>query len=153
MNTIKRIDEKNFEVTTANGDVIKATLIFEKKTGEFHIKLPMPNSTGRQFIRLKKFLAGETTFENKDTPPRVLGQSTDRKAPVKWADHMTPEEAEEAKKAYDILEKISKQVMARISPPKGSKEWYQMQIDKMKAELEKLKEATDVEKEATEVKK
>lgn len=145
MNTITRIDDTNFEVTTETGDVIKATLIYEKKTGEYHIKLPMPNSTGRQFIRLKKFLAGETTFENKTTPPRVLGQSTNREAPVKWSDHMTPEEAEEAKKAYETLEKITQAVKARISPPKGTKEWYALEIAKMKAALEKLNETKEVE--------
>jgi hypothetical protein len=145
MNTIERIDDTNFEVTTETGDVIKATLIYEKKTGEYHIKLPMPNATGRQFIRLKKFLAGETTFENKTAPPRVLGQSTNREAPVKWADHMTPEEAEEAKKAYETLEKITKAVKDRISPPKGTKEWYALEIAKMKAALEKLNETKEVE--------
>lgn len=143
MNTIERIDDNNFEVTTETGEVIKATLIYEKKTGEYHIKLPMPNSTGRQFIRLKKFLAGETTFENKTAPPRVLGQSTHKEAPVKWADNMTPEEAEEAKKAWVTLEKIKKAVMARISPPKGTKEWYALEIAKMKAALEKLNETKE----------
>lgn len=141
MNTIKRIDETHFVITTETGAEIKATLIHEKKTGEDHIKLPVPNETGRQFIRLSRFLSGETTFESKTTPPRVLGTAAGRTAPTNWAEHMTPEETEEAKAAYATIERITKAVKARLNPPKGTREWYELEIAKHQAALEALKGA------------
>jgi len=141
MNTITRIDNTHFVITTATGEKIEATLWFEKKSGEHHIKLPVPNSTGRQFIRLKKFLAGETTFENKTTAPRVLGSGAGRTASANWTEHMTPEEAAEADEARATLERIKQAVTARLNPPKGTKEWYELEIAKHQAALAAALEA------------
>jgi len=139
MNTITRIDDTHFVITTDAGEEIKATLIHEKKTGKDHIKLPVPNATGRQFIRLSRFLAGETTFESKTTAPRVLGSGAGRTASANWTEHMTPEEAAEADEARATLERIKQAVTARLNPPKGTKEWYELEIAKHQAALEALK--------------
>ena len=52
MNAITKIDNNQYELTDELGNTYMCKLWFEKKTNEWHIKLPMNNSSGTQYIRL-----------------------------------------------------------------------------------------------------
>lgn len=135
MNTITKINDNQFELKDELGNVYECKLIFEKKTQEWHIKLPANNSSGRQYIRLKKFneesVDGVYEFETKEGPKRVLNVS-------KWRDALTEGE----RLRLDVLEKeIDEIKSACIERLKSNSEEIklQRQIEKLQAELNKLR--------------
>ena len=135
MNTITKINENQFELKDELGNVYPCKLVLEKKTNEYHIKLPMNNSSGRQFVRLKKFdennVDGVYEFATKDTPKRVLNVSN-------WKSMMTDEE----KTRWDILEgemeKIKSDCIERLKSNSAEMKLRREieKIEREKAELE-----------------
>lgn len=135
MNKIVKINENQFELTDELGNTYMCKLWFEKKTNEYHIKLPMNNSSGRQYIRLKKFneenVDGVYEFETKDTPKRVLNVS-------KWREVLTDSEKARLNMLEDEIEKIKSACIERL---KANSEEAKLQreiekIEREKAELE-----------------
>lgn len=135
MNTITKINDNQYELTDELGNTYICKLWFEKKTNEWHIKLPMNNSSGRQYIRLKKFnennVDGVYEFETKDTPKRVLNVSN-------WKSMMTDIEKARLKVLEDEIEKIKSDCIERLKS--NSEEMkLQREIEKLQSQLAKLR--------------
>lgn len=135
MNTITKINDNQYELTDELGNTYICKLWFEKKTNEWHIKLPMNNSSGRQYIRLKKFnennVNGVYEFETKDTPKRVLNVSN-------WKSMLTDIEKARLKVLEDEIEKIKSNCIERLKS--NSEEMkLQRQIEKLQSELNRLR--------------
>lgn len=135
MNTITKINDNLFELKDELGNVYQCKLWYEKKTNEYHIKLPMNNSSGRQYIRLKKFnennIDGVYEFETKDTPKRVLNLSN-------WRSMLTDREKLRLGVLESEIETIKSACVERLKS--NSEEMkLQRQIEKLQAELNKLR--------------
>lgn len=135
MNTITKINDNQYELRDELGNTYMCKLWFEKKTQEWHIKLPMNNSSGRQYIRLKKFneesVDGVYEFETKDTPKRVLNLSN-------WRSMLTDGEKLRLAVLESEIEKIKSDCIERLKS--NSEEMkLQRQIEKLQAELNKLR--------------
>ena len=135
MNTITKINDKEYELRDELGNTYICKLWFEKKTQEWHIKLPMNNSSGRQYIRLKKFneesVDGVYEFETKDTPKRVLNLSN-------WRSMLTDGQKLRLAVLESEIEAIKSDCIERLKS--NSEEMkLQRQIEKLQAELNKLR--------------
>lgn len=135
MNTITKINDNQYELKDELGNTYICKLWFEKKTNEWYIKLPMNNSSGRQYIRLKKFnennVDGVYEFETKDTPKRVLNVS-------KWREMLTDSEKARLNMLEDEIEKIKSACIERLKSNSAEAK-LQREIEKIereKAELE-----------------
>lgn len=131
MNKIAKINDTQYELTDEMGNTYMCKLWFEKKTNEYHIKLPMNNSSGRQYIRLKKFneesVDGVYEFETKDTPKRVLNVSN-------WKSVLTDSEKGRLNMLEDEIEKIKSACIERL---KANSEEAKLQREIEKLEREK----------------
>ena len=135
MNTITKINDNLFELKDELGNTYECKLWFEKKTNEWHIKLPMNNSSGRQYIRLKKFnennVDGVYEFDTKDTPTRLLNVS-------KWREMLTDSEKARLNMLEDEIEKIKSACIERLKA--NSEEMkLQREIEKLQSQLNKLR--------------
>ena len=135
MNTITKINDNQYELRDELGNTYICKLWFEKKTQEWHIKLPMNNSSGRQYIRLKKFneesVDGVYEFETKDTPKRVLNLSN-------WRSMLTDGQKLRLAVLESEIEAIKSDCIERLKS--NSEEMkLQRQIEKLQAELNKLR--------------
>ena len=135
MNTITKINDNLFELKDELGNTYECKLWFEKKTNEWHIKLPMNNSSGRQYIRLKKFnennVDGVYEFDTKDTPKRILNVS-------KWREMLTDSEKARLNMLEDEIEKIKSACIERLKA--NSEEMkLQREIEKLQSQLNKLR--------------
>lgn len=135
MNTITKINDNQYELKDELGNTYICKLWFEKKTNEYHIKLPMNNSSGRQYIKLRKFnennVDGVYEFETKDTPKRVLNVSN-------WKSMMTDIEKARLKVLEDEIEKIKSDCIERLKS--NSEEMkIQREIEKLQSQLNKLR--------------
>ena len=135
MNTITKINENQFELKDELGNVYECKLWYEKKTQEWHIKLPMNNSSGRQYIRLKKFnennVDGVYEFETKDTPKRVLNLSN-------WRSMLTDGQKLRLAVLESEIEEIKSDCIERLKS-NSEEAKLQRQIEKLQAELNKLR--------------
>lgn len=135
MNTITKIDNNQYELRDELGNTYICKLWFEKKTNEWHIKLPMNNSSGRQYIRLKKFnennINGVYEFETKDTPKRVLNVSN-------WKSMLTDAQKARLSILENEIEAIKSDCIERLKS--NSEEMkLQRQIEKLQSELNRLR--------------
>lgn len=135
MNTITKINDNQYELRDELGNTYICKPWFEKKTQEWHIKLPMNNSSGRQYIRLKKFndesVDGVYEFETKDTPKRVLNLSN-------WKSMLTDGQKLRLAVLESEIEAIKSDCIERLKS--NSEEMkLQRQIEKLQAELNKLR--------------
>ena len=135
MNTITKINDNLFELKDELGNTYECKLWFEKKTNEYHIKLPMNNSSGRQYIRLKKFnenaVDGVYEFETKDTPKRVLNVS-------KWKDMLTDSEKTRLNMLEGEIENIKSACIERLKA-NSEEAKLQREIEKLQSQLAKLR--------------
>lgn len=135
MNKIAKINDTQYELTDELGNTYECKLWFEKKTNEWHIKLPMNNSSGRQYIRLKKFnenaVNGVYEFETKDGPKRVLNVS-------KWKDMLTDSEKARLNMLEDEIEKIKSACIERLKA-NSEEAKLQREIEKLQSQLAKLR--------------
>lgn len=137
MNKIAKINDTQYELTDELGNTYMCKLWFEKKTNEYHIKLPMNNSSGRQYIRLKKFneenVDGVYEFETKDTPKRVLNVSN-------WKSVLTDMEKARLNVLEDEIEKIKSACIERLKAnsreAKLQREIEKLEREKAEAEAE-----------------
>lgn len=135
MNKIAKINDNQYELTDELGNTYMCKLWFEKKTNEWHIKLPMNNSSGRQYIRLKKFnennIDGVYEFETKDTPKRVLNVSN-------WKSMLT--DAQKARLAIleNEIEAIKSDCIERLKSNSAEMK-LQREIEKLQSELNRLR--------------
>lgn len=131
MNTITKIDNNQYELRDELGNTYICKLWFEKKTNEWHIKLPMNNSSGRQYIRLKKFnennINGVYEFETKDTPKRVLNVSN-------WKSMLTDAQKARLSILENEIEAIKSDCIERL---KSNSEEMKLQREIEKIEREK----------------
>lgn len=135
MNTITKIDNNQYELRDELGNTYMCKLWFEKKTNEWHIKLPMNNSSGRQYIRLKKFnennVNGVYEFETKDTPKRVLNVSN-------WKSMLTDAQKARLSILENEIEAIKSDCIERLKS--NSEEMkLQREIEKLQSQLAKLR--------------
>lgn len=135
MNTITKIDNNQYELRDELGNTYICKLWFEKKTNEWHIKLPMNNSSGRQYIRLKKFnennVNGVYEFETKDTPKRVLNVSN-------WKSMLTDAQKARLSILENEIEAIKSDCIERLKS--NSEEMkLQREIEKLQSQLAKLR--------------
>ena len=135
MNKIAKINDTQYELTDELGNTYMCKLWFEKKTNEWHIKLPMNNSSGRQYIRLKKFnenaVDGVYEFETKDTPKRVLNVS-------KWKDMLTDSEKTRLNMLEGEIENIKSACIERLKA-NSEEAKLQREIEKLQSQLAKLR--------------
>lgn len=135
MNKIAKINDTQYELTDELGNTYECKLWFEKKTNEWHIKLPMNNSSGRQYIRLKKFnenaVDGVYEFETKDGPKRVLNVS-------KWKDMLTDSEKARLNMLEDEIENIKSACIERLKA-NSEEAKLQREIEKLQSQLAKLR--------------
>lgn len=135
MNTITKINDNQYELRDELGNTYICKLWFEKKTQEWHIKLPMNNSSGRQYIRLKKFnennVDGVYEFETKDTPKRVLNLSN-------WRSMLTDGQKLRLAVLEGEIEAIKSDCIERLKS-NSEETKLQRQIEKLQAELNKLR--------------
>ena len=135
MNKIIKNPNNTYTLVTESGETFVCTRWFEKKTNAWHVKLPANNPTGRTYIRESLVVNGVYQFENKTTPPRVLG-------PIGgWRARMTPEEAKKVAEAEALIESIKKVAMARMPNSIESLEVKIAQLLAKKAQLEAQLEA------------
>lgn len=133
MNKIRRIGEQKWEIMTEDKKTFTCGEWFEKKTGEWHVKLPSNNPTGRTYIRVKNLPSDGSTveFETKTTHRENLG----------WSSRMTEEE----KKVWEECEKKMaeiKKACEERAPEKlerNSKEWLEAEIARLTAKLAQKK--------------
>ena len=135
MNAITKIDNNQYELRDQLGNTYMCKLWFEKKTNEWHIKLPMNNSSGRQYIRLKKFnennVNGVYEFETKDTPKRVLNVSN-------WKSMLTDTQKARLSILENEIEAIKSDCIERLKS--NSEEMkLQREIEKLQSQLAKLR--------------
>lgn len=135
MNKITKIDNNQYELTDELGNTYMCKLWYEKKTGETHIKLPMNNSSGRQYIRLKKFneesVNGIYEFETKDTPKRVLNVSN-------WKSMLTDIEKTRLSILEGEIEEIKSACIERLKSNSAEMK-LQREIEKLQSQLNKLR--------------
>lgn len=135
MNTITKINDSLYELKDELGNTYECKLWLEKKTNEWHIKLPMNNSSGRQYIRLKKFnennVDGVYKFDTKDTPKRVLNVS-------KWREMLTDSEKARLNMLEDEIEKIKSACIERLKA-NSEEAKLQREIEKLQSQLNKLR--------------
>lgn len=134
MNKIEKVED-GYILTTEDGEVHTCTRWFEKKTGQWHVKLPKDNSSGRTYVR-------ESHFDNKDiyefetkTEFRTgLGNGG-------WRSKLTTQELMRVQELEKELEDIKDVASLRIipKPEKNSPEWLELEIEKLKAQLAKTK--------------
>lgn len=132
MNKIIRTMENGNAVYTCiaeSGTTIKCTRWYEKKTGEWYVKLPKENETGREYIREKKITSDEYEFETKTTGPRVLGSTN-------WRSRLTEEELKELKNAEDTIERLKNLGMSR--KPLSKEDELRKELEETKKKLEEL---------------
>lgn len=132
MNKIIRTIENGNAVYTCiaeSGTTIKCTRWYEKKTGEWYVKLPKENETGREYIREKKITSDEYEFETKTTGPRVLGSTN-------WRSRLTPEETKELEAAEKTIERLKNLGMSR--KPLSKEEELRKELEETKRKLEEL---------------
>lgn len=135
MNKITKISDNQYELRDELGNTYICKLWFEKKTNEWHIKLPMNNSSGRQYIRLKKFnennVDGVYEFETKDTPKRVLNVSN-------WKSMLTDAQKARLTILENEIEAIKSDCIERLKS--NSEEMkLQREIEKLQSQLNKLR--------------
>lgn len=126
---IKQAD--GYIVECENGETIKATRWFEKKTGAWHIKLPADNPTGRTFIRESLVKNDEYEFETKTSGPRVLGPQGN------WRSRLTEEEQKELKAAEETIERLKQLGLSR-KPEKKTVASLEKELADMRALYEQL---------------
>lgn len=135
MNTITKINDNQYELIDELGNTYECKLWLEKKTNEWHIKLPMNNSSGRQYIRLKKFnennVDGVYEFETKDGPKRVLNVS-------KWREMLTDSETARLNVLEDEIERIKSACIERLKA-NSEEAKLQREIEKLQSQLAKLR--------------
>ena len=135
MNTITKINDNLFELKDELGNTYECKLWFEKKTNEWHIKLPMNNSSGRQYIRLKVFneknVNGVYEFDTKDTPKRILNVS-------KWREMLTDSEKARLNMLEDEIENIKSACIERLKA-NSEEAKLQREIEKLQSQLNKLR--------------
>lgn len=135
MNTITKIDNNQYELRDELGNTYICKLWFEKKTNEWHIKLPMNNSSGRQYIRLKKFnennVNGVYEFETKDTPKRVLNVSN-------WKSMLTDAQKARLSILENEIEAIKSDCIERLKA-NSEEAKLQREIEKLQSQLNKLR--------------
>lgn len=111
MNKLIKLNDKEWQLTTEDGQTFIGKLWTEKKkdkkTGEehinYHVKLP-DNPSGRQYVNLSQLDAdGSYEFPNRTTEKRVMG----------WRDKLTPEEEAELKQLEGRIEEIKRAAMGR----------------------------------------
>ena len=135
MNTITKINDTQYELRDELGNTYMCKLWFEKKTNEYHIKLPMNNSSGRQYIRLKKFneenVNGIYEFETKDTPKRILNVSN-------WKSMLTDIEKTRLSILEGEIEEIKSACIERLKSNSAEMK-LQREIEKLQSQLAKLR--------------
>lgn len=148
MNTVKKVKingEVGYMLYTETGEKFPCTRWFEKKTGQWHVKLPKDNPSGRTYIRESYFDKGdEVEFETKTEFRKGLSSGG-------WRSKLTPEEIDEVKHHELMIENIKRVAMTReikkLDP--NSIEGMMAMMAKLQAKLEKAqaKNITDDEEE------
>lgn len=135
MNTITKINDNQYELRDELGNTYICKLWFEKKTNEWHIKLPMNNSSGRQYIRLKKFnennIDGVYEFETKNGPKRVMNVSN-------WKSMLTDSEKARLNVLEGEIENIKSACIERLKA-NSEEAKLQREIEKLQSQLNKLR--------------
>lgn len=98
-----------YELTTIEGLTFICKRWFEKKSDSWHVVLPANTGTGRKYIRESLFQNGEIEFDNKTTPPRVLGSTKKN-----WRDYLLAAEKPELERLESEVEAIKTACEARI---------------------------------------
>lgn len=142
MNTLRKIDEQNYILECENGETYNGKLWFEKKTGQYHVKLPMPNPTNRQYIRISKIGPdGTYQFETKDpNTTRTIKAPSSTKLPgiPAWQTYLTEDEKVELANLKHRLLELEE--IGKSRTPKPS-DLLQAKIDMLMAQLKELKES------------
>lgn len=134
MNILKRLENNRFELTTENGQKFLCDLWFEKKTNEYHVKLPKDNGSGRTYIRLSRFKNTDIyEFETKTEHREGMSYGS-------WKDRMTDEEKTEYEKCLKIIENIEKICRERKPKELTEEEKLQKEIDRLIAKRDKLRQ-------------
>lgn len=126
-------EETTYYLITEDNKEQKCELWFEKKTNQYHIKLPKDNSSGRTYIRLSKLDNCDTyEFETK-TEFRTLGSTN-------WETLLTDDEKQELQKCRDRIEELKQIGKSRTpeKPEKNSAEYIELQIKKLREKLMKM---------------
>lgn len=128
---IRKIENGNAVYTciAESGTTIKCTRWYEKKTGEWYVKLPKENETGREYIREKKITSDEYEFETKTTGPRVLGSTN-------WRSRLTEKELKELEVAEKTIERLKEIGMSR--KPLTELEKTKKELEEMRKKFEEL---------------
>lgn len=128
---IRKIENGNAVYTciAESGTTIKCTRWYEKKTGEWYVKLPKENETGREYIREKKITSDEYEFETKTTGPRVLGSTN-------WRSRLTEKELKELEAAEKTIERLKEIGMSR--KPLSEEDKLRKELEETKKKLEEL---------------
>lgn len=142
MNKITKINDNQYELTDELGNTYMCKLWLEKKVNEWQIKLPANNSSGRQYIRLKKFnnenVDGVYEFETKESESRVLNVS-------KWKSVLTDMEKARLNVLEGEIEKIKSACIERLKANSEERklereiEKYEREKAELEAKLRKLR--------------
>lgn len=119
-----------------DGNILTCKRWFERKTNEWHVKLPQDNPTGRTYIREKIVIdsinkEGAYYFENKTTHRTGLNSGG-------WRTKLTEAELTELKQAEETIERLKQTAQSRVVD-KGSVDYLLAQKandEKFLAELE-----------------
>lgn len=132
MNSIKKVGEKKYVLTCEDGSVFDCELWFEKKTNQYHVKLPKNNPSGRTYIRksIVDNSNGVYEFPTK-TEFRTLTSGG-------WRSRLTKDELEELKTYEEGIERLKKVGLSR--KPMTENDKLKEQIKKLEEELRNLRE-------------
>lgn len=135
MNKLEKLNNGIYVLTDENGTTHECTRWYEKKTGQWHVKLPKNNPTGRTYVRESKF-DNSNVYEFETKTEFRIGLTSGG-----WRSKMTPEEKTEVEAAEATIERIKQACMTRevkkVDP--NSVEGIEAEIAKLQAKLAKKK--------------
>lgn len=135
MNSLVKINENSYRLTTENGSVFTCGTWYEKKTDAWHVRLPKEATDlcGRTYIRVS--IAGDHyEFETKTTHREGLGNGG-------WKSRMTEAEKAEYAELEARMEAIKQAAMAREITEEEKLEREIAKLLAKKAELQKARQA------------
>ena len=124
-----------YTLTTENGQSMECSVWFEKKTNQWHVKLPKDNPSGRTYVRLSNFDKSDIyEFETKTEFRTGLTSGG-------WKSKMTEEEKVEMDKLEKRIDEIKNLCQSRKVPKvdPNSIEGIELMIKKLQEKLSKKK--------------
>ena len=133
MNKLTKINDNLYLLETEDGQSFECKTWFEKKTNQWHVKLPNDNGSGRTYVRVSHFdNTNIYEFETKTSHREGLSYGS-------WKDRMTDEEKSIYEECLSTIKKIEEDCKMRKPKELTEEEKLLLQIQKLQSKLNNLK--------------